>query len=271
VRSLRHAAGRRPTVRAITDLRPVARVIAALTRGTLFREWARFVACELAGVQRTDRYRLREGGIVVWMRHNTPDLDVLSEVFLDADYEPPVELGGLAPARILDLGANVGLFGAWALARWPGAAVEAYEPDPANAAVHRRTVAANPGLRWVLHEAAAAAAPGELRFAAGGFATSGQVDDGANGLAVRAVDVLPAMAGADLVKIDIEGGEWALLTDPRLRDAARVLVLEYHPRLAPEPDARACALALLQRAGYATHERFHDEHNGHGMLWAWRG
>jgi FkbM family methyltransferase len=270
VRSLRHAAGRQPAVRAITDLRPVARLIAALTRGALFRERARFVACELAGARRTACYRLRASGVAVFLRHRTPDLDVLSEVFLDADYEPPPELAALAPARILDLGANIGLFGAWALGRWPAAAVDAYEPDPANASVHRRTVAANPGRRWTLHEAAAATAAGELRLAGGGFATSAQVDGGAGGEPVPAVDALPAMAAADLVKIDIEGGEWALLADPRLRHAAPVLVLEYHPHLAPGPDARAAALALLDRAGYATHPCFHDERAGHGMLWAWR-
>ena len=33
-----------------------------------------------------------------------------------------------------------------------------------------------------------------------------------------------------MVKIDIEGSEWEILEDARLRVAARVVVLEYHPQ-----------------------------------------
>jgi hypothetical protein len=39
------------------------------------------------------------------------------------------------PIRVLDLGANIGLFGAWALGRFPVESILALKPDPENASV----------------------------------------------------------------------------------------------------------------------------------------
>ena len=48
------------------------------------------------------------------------------------------------------------------------------------------------------------------------------------------------MAEADLVKIDIEGGEWPILTDPRFAQLPTpALVIEYHPAGCPGPDPQA--------------------------------
>lgn len=50
-------------------------------------------------------------------------------------------------------------------------------------------------------------------------------------MSVAAADVLPYLADTDLVKMDIEGGEWEILADPRL--GARLhqaLVLGHHGR-----------------------------------------
>jgi hypothetical protein len=68
---------------------------------------------------------------------------------------------------------------------------------------------------------------------------------------VPAVDAFPLMDGAELVKMDIEGSEWPILEDPRLREAAvRHLVVEYHGWACPRPDPRAYAIELLERAGF---------------------
>ena len=75
----------------------------------------------------------------------------------------------------------------------------------------------------------------------------GDADESATTL--PAADVFPYLEGADLVKIDIEGGEWPILSDPRFAELeARALVLEYHPHLCPGPDPRECADGLLARA-----------------------
>ena len=82
--------------------------------------------------------------------------------------------------------------------------------------------------------------------------------------------MLPQIADADLLKMDIEGGEWAILNDPRFaRSPPRAVVLEYHPYLCPSADARAAAVQALESAGLRTAAIWHRA-DGHGMLWAWR-
>jgi len=221
---------------------------------------------ELAGSSTLARYRLRERPAVsVLLRHNTPDLAVLDEVFAARIYVPPRPLP--RPRRILDLGGNVGLFGAWALARWPAAEITSVEPDPCNLEVLQRCVAANAGA-WRVVPAAAATRDGELAFTAGRFACSALSEEGA--VTVPAVDVLPALAEADLAKVDIEGGEWDLLASPRLAAAGpRSLVLEFHPHRCPGPAPADAAVALLGAAGYAV-DAVRTRADGVGMLWAFR-
>jgi FkbM family methyltransferase len=174
------------------------------------------------------------------------------------------------PRRILDLGANVGYFGAFALERWPDASVIAYEPDPRNAAVHAHALSLNDfGERWELRRAAASTGAGELRFHASGDALSHAAEDGE--VAVRAEDVLPLVGQSDLLKLDIEGGEWAILGDPRFAQSPpRAVVLEHHPHPAAGADPRAAAIGYLSRAGLTGTATVFRRADGYGMLWAWQ-
>ena len=52
---------------------------------------------------------------------------------LAGEYDLPAHLELIeAPRTILDIGANVGAFTAWARAKWPDSVIEAYEPMPEN-------------------------------------------------------------------------------------------------------------------------------------------
>jgi FkbM family methyltransferase len=238
----------------------------------------RFGLAQVGGHGRLVKHRLRESGMVVALEHGTPDVHAFDELFFQRIYEPPDEvsaaLGRLGrPPRILDIGANIGLFGAWALGRWPGAEIDAFEPDPRNAAVHRRTILANGRDRaWRLHEAAASNRDGTMAFHTGRFVLSGPAandDPEASSLPMR--DVLPLIANADFVKIDAEGSEWAILDDPRFAATrARAVALEYHPDLCPEPDARAAAVLRLEAAGFAVTDVPTPAPPGYGSLWAYR-
>jgi FkbM family methyltransferase len=170
----------------------------------------------------------------------------------------------------------VGYFGVFAAARWPLAQIRAYEADPQNIEVLERTIAAN-GLRarWQAVAAAAGAHDGTAALAAGRAMGSYVLEPGADpsvaAIEVPVEDVMSELGGADLVKIDIEGSEWELLSDPRFTASPpRALVLEYHPRLCPGPDPRAKVQELLAAASLSTASIWHSE-DGHGMLWAWRG
>jgi FkbM family methyltransferase len=230
----------------------IERVVQVCIQATTVREPVRFVVRELSASGRLSRYRLRSSGRLVLVRHNTADPLVLEEVFYARHYETPPEvatvLDGLGrPPRVVDL---------------------AFEPDRANAAVARLCIDANAAAdQWRLIEAAAADRDGRVSFISGDYSRS-RIGEGSD--EVEAVDIFPYLEGADFVKIDIEGGEWALLADRRFEKlAAPVLVLEYHRDQAPGQNPQADALAAVRRAGYETRVVAEFE-PGQGLLWGWR-
>jgi len=258
-----------------------------------------FVVNELRGIATVGRYRLRQSGLLAGVRHPLLDMWVLEEVFRFRAYAPPPQvsaaLARLArPLRILDLGGHVGYFGLYMRQRYPDARITSFEPDPGNAALLGACIQAN-GLsdRWELIEACAGTEDGACEFTSNfHLSRIGATDDGAltdfhggirdafpflAGTAlvepvsrrVRQQDVLPALDEADLVKMDIEGGEWEILADERFPAlSATALVLEYHPGYAPGPDADAVVTAALGRAGYVvwTASRGPDG----ATVWAWK-
>lgn len=258
---------------------------ALLLRARTVRPSVAFCIHELMGARSVQTYRLRKNGLQVRIRHRTGDVVTLGEVFHECDYVPPAEveraLGSVR--RVLDLGANIGLFGAYAATRWQHALIEAFEPDPENASLHEQTIALN-GLqdRWRVSRAAAGASNGHAEFVSGGVAlshlaaeddassTSAERLEGERRIEVELRDVLPLLAHTDLLKMDIEGGEWAILCDPRFRAAPpRAIVLEYHPRFCPSADPAAAVDAALANAGLHVQSIWRRA-DGHGMLWAWR-
>ena len=270
-----------PGVRRVLLYPPVRRRVAAvLALRFLTAAWVTttpwaLLRGEAVGRGTVRTYRLREGGLPVSLQHGR-DLEALFELFVRGEYEPPAPLADRLRAdtvrSVLDVGANVGMFAAWASRRWPGATVTCLEPDPSNTEVLRTWVRAS-GRSVTVVEAAASTTVGSLTFLGGlgsgsRLATADEPDR--PGLTVDTVDVLPAFAAADLVKMDIEGGEWPILADPRLADAGPlVLVIEYHRVGAPSLPAGDAARALLEAAGF-TVGHVTPNHWGHGTMWAWK-
>ena len=201
----------------------------------------------------------------------------MAEVFHSRDYEPPAELAeALAkPRRILDLGANIGMFGIFATGRWPQASIVGYEADPENAAIHKKTIAANGlGPRWRVEPVAAGAHDGEVELGLGApmesFVVAPGTQSGVPTIRMAVRDVMAEVGDADLVKLDIEGGEWEILTDERFRrEPPGVIVLEYHPYLCPGSDPRSEAERVLRDAQLTVKTIWHRD-DGYGMLWGWR-
>jgi FkbM family methyltransferase len=259
-----------PPLGRLLKLPRVERTVATVLRATTVRESIRFVARELGGRQVASPYRLRESSLIALIRHGTPDVATLDEVFYQRQYQPPPHVSdrlGRAP-QVVDLGANIGLFGLLVMAGHPSAHVIAVEADAANADVLRRTRDLNK-LDWEIVEAVAATQPGTAPFAGGLFSLS-RVEDSPDLPRVQAVDAFAYLVDADLAKIDIEGSEWELLSSRRLsKEGPRALVLEYHPHLAPDGDPSQVAVRLLEEAGYSAGE-LRPTAPGHGIVWAWR-
>jgi FkbM family methyltransferase len=231
----------------------------------------------------TGRYELRRSGRPFHLRHGSNDVAILNKIFARdpslSGYEPPAAVASALAAtpapRILDVGANIGLFGVFALERWPDAEITSFEPDPDNFRVLDLTVAANrrDGY-WDAVPAAVSDREGELSFAPGGEAKAHLAPGGAGEetIVVPAVDFFGRVGdGVDLVKMDIEGGEWSILADPRMASVpARVIRLEWHTEFCPAEDARAEAIRLLGAAGYANVVDGDRRHARNGVVWAWR-
>jgi FkbM family methyltransferase len=282
--------------RAVVGSPPLRRTLGALRAARSLRPAARFLACERrAGA--VGGYAIAGSGLKVHLRHGSRDVEIFNEIFAAGreSYEPPGEvataLDGLGPLRIGDLGANIGLFGVFALGRWPVASMRSFEPDPANAALLRATIAANDATeRWELVSAAVSNVHTTATFETGMLSESRLAIEGdapADGSAARRVkaagvitiDVpvvdLFTQLPADLLKIDIEGAEWAILGDTRLAThPARAIVLEWHSRMCPAPDPRRAARELLEAAGYeaiaATGEQVCGEARVNGVMWGLR-
>ena len=254
------------------------RTRAAMARAAWVQERWAFVRRDLDGSGEAACYHLRSGGTALCVRHGTGDQHVFDEVFRRHVYDFPEPVARAldeagSDLRVVDLGGHVGFFGAYLRSRYPHARVTAFEPDPESVAVLERTVAENrAGETWSVVQACALNRDAVVDFTPGRNCLS-RLEGEPDGETIRvpAVDVFPYLDGADFLKLDIEGSEWQILADPRFPGLGlKAAVLEYHPHMAPEPDARGAAARLLGSAGFETSLIFHSDEEGHGMMWAWR-
>jgi FkbM family methyltransferase len=146
---------------------------------------------------------------------------------LDGEYDVPYRCS--APV-ILDIGANVGSFAAWAIGRWPGCHVHCYEPLPDNFALLAKNLAQCAGRSVSLYNFAIGD-PRLTRLLLGrnncGEASFYDIGEQlAESVEVETRDpaVLPK---AEIVKIDTEGSEIDILARKPSLDFDAVL-LEYH-------------------------------------------
>ena len=166
------------------------------------------------------------------------------------------EAGRAAP-RILDCGANIGLASVFFKRRYPRARVTAYEADPALFAMLEANVATNRMADVETRHAAVWTATGSLTFRCEG-SDSGMIESLPGSLAgplksvpsLRLRDVL-AEEPVDLLKLDIEGAEDAVLADCEpVLDRVRAIVLDLHEF---DPSSRQAPRVLerLTRNGFS--------------------
>lgn len=252
----------------------------------------RFALNELFLVRGIRRYTLRRSGWTLFVRHPVTDAWVVNEVVNRRVYQPPPPADEIlrrsASPRIVDLGAHIGATTLLFFERFPNARILAVEPQPENAALLRKTLAANHlDGQCKVRRVAAGVAPGTAAMEGSSLLahcvrsdTEEAVDlvprlrkyqaNGTPPARVEVVDVIPLLEGADLVKMDIEGAEWPILADPRFASLKiPAVVLEYHPQGAPQADTLAAVRDILGGAGYTVDEPV-EQHGSLGLIWAWR-
>jgi len=256
----------------------VQRVWRAIRIAPEFRSWWRVVAVEMFRFDgRPRRWSLRKRPGSVVLRSGSSDIDIFEEIFIRRIYDPPPVVARALtrqPVRLIaDLGGNAGLFAVRALADYPEATVVSFEPDAANLGVMRACRDESPHAdRWQIVAGAAGPEDGSVPFLAGRGAMARRAQPWETGLPgaleVSIADCFPVLSRADLVKIDIEGGEWAILADRRFRQLpARAVALEYHAGPGPAR-SRQVALEELAAAGYSV--LCGPESEGCAQAWGWR-
>src|SRR6516165_2155300 len=158
--------------------------------------------------------------------------------------------------RILDCGANVGLASLFFKRRYPAARITAYEADPVLVAIARKNLQTNHAPDVEIVNGALWTSTGRVTFRADGT-DSGMIEGLAGVVDGPAVDVpslrlRDILAGEhiDLLKLDIEGAEDAVLDDCEpVLGQVDAIVMDLHEF---DPSARQAprVLARLKRAGF---------------------
>ena len=204
-------------------------------------------------------------------------LQTFKEIFMDECYLRGLGRPVSENSTILDIGANAGYFSLFALSRFRGARVVAFEPMPANYALLTRNRLLNGGLPWTCVQKAVSGEPGELVLAcdAGdGLTTSATVlaEETSQSERIRVPALtLPEvfeeyrLGRCDLLKMDCEGAEFGILysCSPEILGRIDRIAMEVH-RGAGEGQNIDALEACLRRAGFVTRRR------PVGMLWGWR-
>jgi FkbM family methyltransferase len=178
---------------------------------------------------------------------------------------------GLTPRkgdRVVDVGANVGLYSLWAARK--GATVTAYEPGP-DAFTHLDRNVLGKSIT-AIHAAVVGAEPdgGTIRLYLDGERSTRNTITArniGNGAELANFVVTPALSlatvlrgGCDLLKIDCEGAEFDIIanTAPDVLATARRVVLEFHSQFG----SGDTLLAQLRAAGFSAQIISRDEEFG---------
>jgi FkbM family methyltransferase len=169
---------------------------------------------------------------------------------------------GLAGTRLaVDAGAHIGCFSVALHTLAPSARIVAFEPDPGNAALLEANFRDN-AIAGEIRRAAVWHEPGTVKFARGASNAGHIADAGADAVPAETIQGVLGhdLAEVDLVKMDIEGGEMAVLPSllPVLGGSCRIW-LELHDagRVRPRFDA------MLSDAGWSG--RLHASYPPHEM------
>jgi FkbM family methyltransferase len=186
-------------------------------------------------------YILRSGA-AFRMQAGSHDIRVLNEIWLDRVYEPDADFSVREGWTVIDLGAHRGAFAVRAALAGPKTRVHAVEPEPENLRYLNANIVLNRLENLVVHAAAVSADPGEALLYVGGHRGSGTNSllrervkgDRRVSVAVPTIrlDDLLERAGdqVDLMKMDVEGAEYAVLHAVSSKALRRIhrIVLEYH-------------------------------------------
>ncbi|HWZ90250.1 MAG TPA: FkbM family methyltransferase [Polyangiaceae bacterium] len=215
------------------------------------QEWRRVTLAYL-GVQSTTypfTIHFRNGDRILVQTYH--DLVTVWVIFFRTEYH--VDVGC---QTIVDAGANIGTFTLYAARKAPGASIHALEPFPSTQDRLRETLRTNGLEQRVTVHPIGLSGEDSTRFMpdAGPSQSRGTTTEG-NGIPVATKTLAhfldaAGLTDADLLKMDIEGGEHEVFSEASQETLQRFrrIALEYHP----SGSSRALFAKLLN-AGFACH------------------
>jgi len=166
-------------------------------------------------------------------------LFLFDEIFVQNCYESPEVLNCAPFGTVIDVGANIGLFTLRSKQLWPNAQIVSIEPHPDNFSKLQEHVEIN-GLRdiWPL-QVGISEKCGQFDLYISGRNIAGhsmyKKTDQAVSISIptctldNAMAMIPAGAGAILLKIDCEGCEYPLLSNLTVEMANRISCIVFEP------------------------------------------
>lgn len=240
----------------------------------LLHNWREALAAEVTGAP-LKQLRLRNG--VVLNGPDTLDLAFLfHEIWLRAVYTPPgyeIRRGDV----VVDVGANIGVFAAYAATSAPDVRVYAYEPFPGNVEWLRDNMRESRLENVVVRPEAVGGASGErvLHVDPTSWIMHSLVREdgpGGEGVRVRCVSLEEAFDSngiecCDLLKLDCEGSEYEILqgASPGTLGRVKRVVGEYHDEPARGTGEQLCR--FLESRSFRI-DRFEPLDTGSGVLCA---
>jgi FkbM family methyltransferase len=197
-------------------------------------------------LNRERQVELRDG-VKLRYRLNRGDIQSIREIWLEGAYRLPFPVAGGA---LIDLGANIGFTSVWLTKRYGFTRVIAVEPDKSNAALVRKNFQLNeiPGM---VVDAAVGPQDGTAKFQQSAQSNVGRLSDEGHDIvavmSMRSIIDHFELCDIDLMKMDIEGGEQALLTGPlEWLNQTKAIIAEFHPEIVDYP----LLTGLLERRGF---------------------
>jgi len=170
----------------------------------------------------------------VLMRPKTTDANVFWQVFIEGDYDFPINF---EPKVIVDAGAHIGYASLYMLHRFPNVKIIAVEPEPSNAELYAENLLSRENV--TLHQAALWRDNTHLNIEnpdadSWSFRVEESTDDSQGVKAITVMDILEETGQIDILKLDIEGAEKELFSGKSEWLAkVNMVILELHEKYAP--------------------------------------
>ena len=174
----------------------------------------------------------------LYLRRSTKDIDNFRQIYIEKEYDLPIE----TPETILDLGGYIGLASAYFAQRYPDSRITLVEPDPDNYLIARLNSRQFTNIQCLNVGVWSKAC--ELTIAAKIDGDWGTVvreleREEESSMRIKAMSVPDIMRHTDtesfdFIKIDIEGSEKEIFSDPTSRDwirKAKTISCELHDRI----------------------------------------